>query len=197
VAREVRAFFSEYVNDPQSRDLWRRAQGLCPEHVSLLATLGDALAVAILYADLAERTRERWLGRGASAARHPLRSVLQRANGSGRPAAACPACEIAHAADARNAGALAQALTQDRAEVWEALEVGCGLCVAHTDQVASLASPAAATRLRRIEAQRLVALQAELEEIIRKNDYRFRGEPWGPERDAWLRALHKLKRPRT
>jgi len=41
------------------------------------------------------------------------------------------------------------------------------------------------------------ALQAELGEIVRKNDYRFRGEPWGSEKDAWLRALQKLKRPRT
>jgi hypothetical protein len=57
------------------------------------------------------------------------------------------------------------------------------------------ADPIVAARLRRREAQRLAALQAELEEIVRKNDYRFRGEPWGPERDAWLRALAKLRRP--
>ncbi len=33
---------------------------------------------------------------------------------------------------------------------------------------------------------------AELDEFIRKNDYRFRDEPWGQERDAWLRALNAL-----
>jgi len=29
-------------------------------------------------------------------------------------------------------------------------------------------------------------------EFIRKNDYRFRHETWGEERDAWLRAIAAL-----
>ena len=39
------------------------------------------------------------------------------------------------------------------------------------------------------------ALVAELEEFVRKNDYRFRDEPWGGERDAWRRALLRLRKP--
>jgi hypothetical protein len=35
-------------------------------------------------------------------------------------------------------------------------------------------------------------LHAELAEIIRKHDYRYRDEPWGPEKDAWSRAAAKL-----
>ncbi|MGC9468845.1 MAG: DUF6062 family protein [Anaerolineae bacterium] len=36
------------------------------------------------------------------------------------------------------------------------------------------------------------ALLSELEEFIRKNDYRFREEPMGNERDAWLRVIAQI-----
>jgi hypothetical protein len=194
VQREVRAFLAEYVNDPQVREGWRRAQGFCPEHTPLLAAVGDALAVAILYADLARLIRERWEVVGLRLMRPRLLAALRRAR-SASPTAPCPACAMAAAADARNAAALAQALTEEHAEVWEALETGPGLCAAHAAQVIARCPLPIAARLRQQEAGRLAALQAELEEIIRKNDYRFRGEPWGAEKDAWLRALQKLKRP--
>jgi hypothetical protein len=67
--------------------------------------------------------------------------------------------------------------------------------VPHVHRVIAQAAPAHAAHLRLLESERLAALQAELDEIVRKNDYRFRGEAWGPERDAWLRALKKLSRP--
>jgi hypothetical protein len=194
VAREVRAFVSEYVNDPQTREGWRRAQGFCSEHTPLLASIGDSLALAILYSDLARLTQERWRATGVRQIRTRLPNALRRSTGDA-PSAACPACDMAKAADARNAAALAQGLMQEDREAWEALEAGAGLCVGHSEQVIQRCSPAVAARLRAMESERLAALQAELEEIIRKNDYRFRGEPWGPEKDAWLRALHKLKRP--
>jgi len=192
VTREVRAFLAEYVNDPQTREGWRRALGFCPEHTPLLASIGDSLAIAILYADLARLTRERWEAGGVRQMRSRLPAPFRRAGSEA--SAPCPACAMTRASDARNAAALAQALTQERAEVWEALEQGAGLCAAHSEQVMSLCSPAIAARLLKCESDRLIALQAELEEIIRKNDYRFRGEPWGSEKDAWLRALQKLKR---
>lgn len=36
------------------------------------------------------------------------------------------------------------------------------------------------------------ALMTEVDEFIRKNDYRFQHEPRGDEHDAWLRALDAL-----
>lgn len=189
VEREMRAFFAEFVNDPRTRETFRQTRGFCAEHTPLLASLGDALAVAILYSDLARLTRERWL---AENSRRGLRLGRPRAE---RPPAPCPACVAAQEAEQRYAAALASRL--DEAAVWDALEKGSGLCVAHIEQVAATAKPASATRLREREAARLAALQAELEEIIRKNDYRFRGEAWGAEKDAWMRALLKITRPRT
>ncbi|HLK56857.1 MAG TPA: DUF6062 family protein, partial [Chthonomonadaceae bacterium] len=110
-----------------------------------------------------------------------------------QPAEPCPACASAEEAQVRYAGALADGL--ERAEVWSALEAGGVLCVAHAERVLALAKPVPADRLRQLLLVRLEALQAELAEIIRKNDYRFRGEPWGSEKDAWLRALKAITRP--
>jgi hypothetical protein len=180
IERRFREFFSEFVNDPPARTAWRQARGLCREHVGLAAVLGDALGAAILYADLADQTCERW--------------SAPKARGWGRPRIEpCLACVAASEASARYCAATAAAL--ERAEVWSALENGPGLCIRHTEAICATARPQAAARLRALETARLRALQAELEEIIRKHDYRFRGEPWGAERDAWLRALHKLTRP--
>jgi len=195
VERALRGFLAEFVNDPRLRLELRQARGFCAAHTPLLASLGDALAIAILYADLAEQTQQRWLaGKRRALPGKRLRQMLGVPESAARPGA-CPACLAAQEAESRYSRTLAEGL--EAPDTWNALEAGSGLCVPHTELVMAAASPEAAERLRRLEGQRLAALQAELEEIVRKNDYRFRQEPWGPERDAWLRAIRKLPRPRT
>jgi hypothetical protein len=71
-----------------------------------------------------------------------------------------------------------------------------GLCLAHFRQtLARAGSPSQSSPL--VEAQQQVwqRLEAELAEFIRKKDYRFKDEPFGPERDAWRRALAALAGP--
>ena len=190
VERSLRSFFTEFVNDPKARERLRRSQGFCAEHTPLLASLGDALGVAILYSDLADQTRERWRHLGGGGV------LLGKLRGSRPPApsAPCPACSDAADAERRYVSALAAGLESEA--TWQALEAGGPLCVPHLEQVMALTKPTTTTRLRQHAEASLATLQAELEEIIRKNDYRFRGELWGAERDAWLRALPLLRRPR-
>ena len=186
--RSLRAFFTEFVNDPQVRLRFRKARGFCREHTPLLSATGDALGVSILYADLADETRQRW----QSGARGPKENPLARWLSAGARET-CPACTAEIEAETRYAAALAQGLEQE--SVWEALQAGYGLCVRHVEMVTSAASPRLAARFLKAEAERLGSLQKELEEAIRKNDYRFRQEPWGEERHAWRRALNRLRRP--
>ncbi|HLK55081.1 MAG TPA: hypothetical protein VKU00_00865, partial [Chthonomonadaceae bacterium] len=54
VERALRTLFAEFVNDPPTRQRFRQARGVCAAHIPLLAELGDALGVAILYHDLVE-----------------------------------------------------------------------------------------------------------------------------------------------
>jgi len=43
-----------------------------------------------------------------------------------------------------------------------------------------------------IERKKISQLVGELREFIRKHDYRYSEEPFGKERDAWIRAVEKL-----
>ena len=68
-----------------------------------------------------------------------------------------------------------------------------GLCLPHLERALRSAPRQAYCFLVEAESEKLNRLLGELSEIIRKNDYRFREEPWGAERDAWMRATGKLK----
>lgn len=199
VERGVRLLFAEFVNDPKVRESWRRSGGFCSEHTVLAASLGDALGIAILYIDLARLARERL----ASPPSRRLGSWITDFGSKLKPAGAsaprlpCPACALEYEAEARYAAALAAGLEHSDGEARTILETGAELCLPHLELTLAAAPPEVADRLRRRELERLAALEAELEEIVRKNDYRFRGEPWGAERDAWLRALSKLRPPRN
>jgi hypothetical protein len=40
-----------------------------------------------------------------------------------------------------------------------------------------------------VQRERMEALSGDLKEYLRKHDYRFAHEPYGPERDSWIRAI--------
>ena len=58
------------------------------------------------------------------------------------------------------------------------------------DIIAQLEKEQAAT----VAAQRAVweRLNGELEEFLRKSDYRFQKEPFGAEKDSWQRAISAI-----
>lgn len=194
--RWLRTFLAEYVNDPAAREMLRRAQGFCSVHTGGLSNIGEALAISILYADLARLTRERWQQTSQPSHTSFLRRLRAGSHLTQPPDAPCPACIQQQEADRRYVRALAAGLNHPTAQttVWNALETDAGLCVPHVAQIVTASDSPVAARVLQLESAKLAALQAELEEIVRKNDYRFRGEAWGEERNAWKRALDKLRR---
>jgi hypothetical protein len=183
VGRAIKSLFAEYVNDVRVRAALRDSRGFCPRHCELIAELGDPLGTALICLQLSDDARESW----KLAPRHARPKSLLR-----RWRTPCPACTAYTDAETRYCGALAAGM--DQQDVWNALESSAGLCVRHVESAALAAGPELGARLRAQEEARLQRLEAELEQIVRKNDYRYREEPWGAERDAWLRALWKLRR---
>lgn len=183
VLRQLKSLFAEFINDPASRLTLRSARGFCPLHTEIVGATGDSLGIAILYADLADQAIERWKSSTARASLFSTEKKRQQ----------CPACTLKSEADARYVSALAAGLASEA--VWNSLAEGDGLCVRHTELTAAATTTGHGARLRDLQSKKLELLIAELNEIIRKNDYRFRGEEWGAERDAWLRALNTLTRP--
>ena len=65
-----------------------------------------------------------------------------------------------------------------------------GLCLPHLRRALGLARDQDAFNfLQESTRSRLAALEAEMDEFIRKYDHRFRKEEWGNERDSWQRAI--------
>ena len=185
VVRTLKSHFYEFVNDPESRVRLRESRGYCREHAALLPRTGDALGTAIIYADLTDLAIEQLK------AAPPKPGIFSRKT-IAKKLAPCTACIQEAEASLRYAQALAAGLGAP--EVWEALEAGSGLCTGHLQQTLAAADPRLAAKLRAHEIKKLESLKAELYEAIRKSDYRFRHEPIGDEKDAWLRAPGKVVR---
>ena len=187
VMRSIQTLAAEFVNDPQTRINLRESRGFCSEHSQLILENLDPVAVSIIYADLADMTCDRWSGMRKSTL------TSRRLFGASARVALCPLCVTAREASLRYCGALASELSNS--VVWNAIKSNNWICISHAWLLQKLAIPADSNRLRTLETEHLTTLQGELEEIIRKNDYRFRGEKWGSEKDAWIRAVNKLRRP--
>ncbi len=159
--RYISGVVREGVNDPGTRDSWRRRGGLCARHWRAFRSQESSpLPATIVSEDL-------------------IASYLE----TGSPGLDCPACEIEAIAERRYLEALGR-LESERVE--KALEHGRGfLCLHHLE---GLSDGPVHERFR----ERLRDVLSDLAAFRRKQDYRFAGEPAGPERDAWLRAMRVL-----
>lgn len=192
----LRSLTYERILDIPTRETLQKARGLCAPHArAWRAVQGCALPVALVYrpiikdllAQTEPKTAAGWLSRRASPRR--LGEKLDAA-------APCPACSVGEATARRYAEVLLQevGVTEARAgEVRAALIRDGGLCLPHLRLALQVPGPAAGYQaLLAAQREAWSALMAELDEFIRKNDYRFQHEPMGDERDSWLRALDAL-----
>ena len=75
----------------------------------------------------------------------------------------------------------------------EALKKGAGLCMGHLLQaVAATDDPVVQCDLVELHIGKFTALLGELQEFCRKRDYRHAKEPFGDEKDSWIRAARLL-----
>ena len=199
VQRYLDAVIYEYVNDPAMHDQLSRSLGYCNEHTWRLPDVsgGAALGVSIVYRDLLndilqqlgqaryERPRG-WFKPGGQRSK----SAAHLAAASLEPQVGCPACAHRDQMEQLALTALVQALARADPPMQSALQSSTGLCLVHLRRALALAPNAAAFNfLRDVTDGQLARLVAELTEYIRKCDYRFSDEVFGPEADSWRRAL--------
>jgi Family of unknown function (DUF6062) len=186
----VNALLYEGVIDVPIRDELRNARGLCYRHAwRMTGKRGSVLGTAIIYRDvvntlamaLEEATAApgRWRGN---------RDSLDRRLA---PTTECPACRLEADAERRAAKTLIKHLGAQ--EVTDAYLVSGGLCLPHFRLLLSHASAKDAEAAARWQGKALSRLRDELDELIRKHDYRFQHEPVAEgEADAWQRAVAAL-----
>jgi len=168
LVRYLKALSYEQVNDIEVRSELRASRGFCLVHAQRwLALSGNVLGTAIIYRDVitaALRSLDAPPDRGG------LRTLL----GARPREAACVACTAEADAQDRYVDAVLGAL--DDPTLGHTARSSDGLCLPHTrralERGGRRADPLLA--LARRHAQQIVA---ELDEVIRKEDYRFKDEP--------------------
>jgi hypothetical protein len=210
--KAVDLFLYDQVNDISRRDALRASRGLCLEHTAMLAEGRSALGVAIvsrdvlraMTAELENYRGERGEGENESpsqlqpsalSATSAVKSFLSSALGKGGaqlatrvgPQAGCPMCAERPRVEAPLIGGLLRNFGD--AAFAAAFEASGGLCRVHLASTLRAADAATARALTARQAAAWRRLEAELDEFIRKHDYRFQGEAIDAERDVWRRAL--------
>jgi hypothetical protein len=206
----VRRYFAslghEQVNDVGLRAELRARGGFCHRHAwQFLEASGSRLGVAIVYRDLLHHTLaalqlgfpEEGPGGRGSAARlgRRLASLLTRTTRPIRhhgPAGRqpCLACRFEAEAEARYRSTLLEHLAE--VDVRQRYASSQGLCLPHLKRCLRAGGRAEDLDwLRQDAADRMGSLLNELDEFIRKHDYRYGKESWGEERDAPRQAVER------
>lgn len=184
----IRALIYEGVNDVKLREALRDARGLCHRHGWRLAgKRGAVLGTAIIYRDVVNT-----LVKALEANRNPPNRLFGRGQPelarALSPSATCPACVLERDAEEREVKVLIRHI--DDPALGEAYKKAGGICLPHFQLALSHAGAPAARLLTAWQTEAWSGLRGELDELIRKHDYRFRSETiTEAEADAWERAV--------
>lgn len=181
----------ERVLDLNTRDALKASRGLCPHHSRVWERLqGSALGLAIVYrVSVLDLLRDTELDKIRSGTflrpANPAQETAERLEASGP----CPACEISRSTVERFGDLLLKDIEDP--EVQSLLQQSGGLCLPHLRTVLRRKG---ANRhyeaLMGVQRQAWQQLMGELEEFIRKNDYRFSDEVMTPEEGtSWSRVV--------
>jgi hypothetical protein len=183
----LNALLYEGVTDVPIREELRNARGPCHRHAWQMANKrGSVLGTAVIYRDVVN-TLARILQEEAAAPRRwrGNRDALARRLA---PTAGCPACAMEQDAERRAAKTLLKHIGS--ADIAAAYDAAGGLCLPHFQVVLAHAGEEATRTLAGWQESALCRLRDELDELIRKHDYRFRGEPTTDEEAvSWMRAV--------
>ncbi len=194
IERYLENKFYESVNSVTWRDELRQSFGFCHEHTWLAVNgrLGDALGFSIISRDLVNSILKQLNEEGSSSSTSGRRtSVLKQILYALTPRKRCPVCEHRDETTRRVISVLVEEL--DQPNMTDALESSDGLCLPHLRLVLEHAKDTSDYEtLIRIHREKLETLRAELDEFIRKSEYKAVKEGFGPEGNAWLRAVSML-----
>ena len=170
VARDIDGLFHEMVNDYGVAVKLKRSGGFCEKHSEQILRTDESLGIAIIY----KRLLDVYIGLLQKVAAIPKLT-------------SCPFCVTYSEAEQR----YLHALLDHWDELKESFIATSILCINHTQNALAAAGKRSKIReeLLDVQTKKLGKLSAELEELCRKYDYRFKDEEWGKEKDVWQRAV--------
>jgi hypothetical protein len=163
------------------------------------------LGIAIIYSDFIKKmTREldrvRYDAPGGISLNRVQETLNRKKNTTAtrhmvqklEPEKPCPACQQEAELETLAMTTLVDLLTQDE-RLYNAFKDSEGLCLPHLRRALELVRDEKSfDTLVQITREKLVTLQAELDEFIRKHDYRFQHEKFDAEGDSWQRAITRV-----
>ncbi len=190
VHRYLDGLVYESVNDPGVREHVTLALGFCNRHAWEMSQLpGASLGLALLLRDSSKQWQKQLDAVGAPGGR--AEDFAHQLAQASTPQRKCLACEQQSDIEHRFIETLLESLS-DQAFT-DALRGSSGLCRPHfVETCAAATGPSLLERLSTVQRAINQRLIGELDEFIRKNDYRFRGEGFGQEGDSWIRAIDHL-----
>jgi hypothetical protein len=197
--RALGALLYEQVNDPLTRRHLLGSRGLCNWHAWMLPEVRDsALGTALVYKHLLldvltafsvllseVQTPSRWQRLVDQVTRRQRNPEPRGRRGQ---KADCPVCRLCRRAERNDIRTILAFWAEP--EFSQAFGKSTGLCLPHL--VACSRAWQGHVNLPALLAdheRRFQNLRTELEEFIRKCDYRFQREALGTERDSWRRVL--------
>lgn len=197
--RYVETLLDNAVIDVDQRDAWRAVKGFCSWHAWMAVdTPQSASSLALLYEDvlhheirhlaaLANTAPSAWRWRPGHCGRRLVKRV-QRWLYAWRQAQPCPACRLWQEQERLYMTVILQEWQEPT--LTAAFAQSNGVCLPHLARLmAHGATHRHLSACLQAQQDRLQALQADLQEFIRKQDYRFAHESYGPEADSWQRVV--------
>ncbi|MEP7134018.1 MAG: DUF6062 family protein [Chloroflexota bacterium] len=191
VRRYLKSLFYEYVNDLDMRANLVKSLGFCGEHVQLLLShkIADTLGASIIYEHLVKVIlREFPKDSQSKELSRKISKFVSASEGLGE----CLACTHRNETINYTLNQMSTALSD--AVLREALEKSDGLCMKHLSQLLGKPQkPDEIDFLLTLTRTKLEARQAEMAEVIRKNDHHHSSEKiTEDEALAWRKSMSML-----
>jgi len=194
--KRIDSLLYEFVNDVDVRTEIRETLGFCNYHAwvmgkvageispELLSSVGGSEGVAMIYLDLVETLTNRL----KSLVDGSLNIRAKMENSVGELCAICTGRSHLEIAYLKNL--LYNIADYAFAEKYAGSDGLCAIHILKTLQL--LGYDRNKKELAMVEITRLEKLSIELQQFLRKHDYRFSDEGFGKEADSWVRALRKI-----
>jgi hypothetical protein len=202
VEHYLNILFYEQVNDGWVRHELRESLGFCHEHAWLASDseVGDALGLAMIYHDVFSTILKGLPNKDPS--HGPLQKIstwfqqiprdliekIESVQFRLTPQGPCLACKLRDRSTGNVISLLIESLQDE--QMIDAISSSNGLCLPHLRQAfKQVTNEQDYDKLLSFAREKLVSLDSELSEFIRKNDYRFLPGGFGSEGDSWKRAV--------
>lgn len=192
--RALEVFFQEALIDVAQRDAWRAARGLCNWHAWLAVEMPhNASNLAILYQDVLQHDVQTLAHRASEPARRwrwrrSAETWFQRLLHFWKHRPPCSLCRVWQEHEQ-----MYEAVLLDdwyAAAFADVFRVSGGLCWPHLLHLCERqATHRHLAHFLSVQQHCLSQVQGELQEFLRKQDYRFAREPYGQEADVWQRVV--------